>query len=176
MNEQEDKGESRTPEIHPEAWVAPGAVLIGPVRIMRGASVWYNAVLRADVPGAEIIIGENSNIQDGCIVHVDENIPAVIGARVTVGHGAIIHASVIEDDCLIGMGAVVLTGAHIGQGTIVAAGAVIPEGMNVPAGVIIAGVPGRVRRDITDADRARLDHSWRVYEQLCAENRRRARR
>lgn len=153
-------------DIHPGSWIAPGAVIVGPVALRRGVSIWYNAVLRSDEPNADIVVGEDSNIQDGCILHVDENMPVAIGARVTVGHGAIIHSSTVEDDCLIGMGAIVLSGARIGRGTIVAAGAVIPEGMDVPPNVIIAGVPGKVRRETTDADRERIDHAWRIYAGL----------
>jgi carbonic anhydrase/acetyltransferase-like protein (isoleucine patch superfamily) len=159
-------GKPAAAAVHPESWIAPGAVIVGPVTIHRGVSNWYNAVLRSDEPEAGIVVGEDSNIQDGCIVHVDENMPVMIGARVTVGHGAIIHSSVVEDDCLIGMGAIILSGARIGRGTIVAAGAVIPEGMEVPAGVIIAGVPGKVRRETTDADRTRVDRAWRIYAGL----------
>ena len=154
------------PEIDKGAWVAPGAVLVGRVILRRGANVWYNCVLRSDMSDAEIEIGEDSNIQDGTVVHVDAGFPCRVGARVTVGHGAVLHACVIEDDCMIAMNATVLTGARIGRGSVVAAGAVVPEGMQVPPGVVIAGVPAKVRRDITDEDRVRLTHAWKTYAAL----------
>lgn len=120
------------PSIDAEAWVAPGAVLVGRMTICRGASIWYNCVLRSDLGGAEIVVGEDSNIQDGAVLHVDEELPCRIGARVTVGHGAVLHATTVEDDCLIGMGAVVLSRSTIGRGSVIAAGALVPEGMEVP--------------------------------------------
>jgi carbonic anhydrase/acetyltransferase-like protein (isoleucine patch superfamily) len=116
--------------------------------------------------GAEIEIGEDANIQDGTVVHVDANVPCRVGARVTVGHGAILHACTVEDGAMIAMGATVLTEARIGRGSIVAAGAVVPEGMEVPPGVIAAGVPAKVRRETTDDDRARLEHAWKAYAAL----------
>lgn len=154
------------PCIHPEAWIAPGAVLVGNVTVRRGASVWFNCVLRSDMEGAGIEIGEDANIQDGTVIHVDRDMPCRVGARATVGHGAILHAAVVEDDALVAMGATVLSGARIGRGSVVAAGAVVPEGMQVPPGVIVSGVPARFRRELTDEDRARLDHGWQTYARL----------
>jgi carbonic anhydrase/acetyltransferase-like protein (isoleucine patch superfamily) len=151
------------PEVDPDAWVAPGAVLVGKITVRRGASVWYGCVLRSDMKGAFIDIGEDSNIQDGTVVHVDVNMPCRVGSRVTVGHGAVLHAALIEDDALIGMGATVLSGARIGRGSVVAAGAVVPEGMEIPPSVIAAGVPAKVRRELTDEDRARLEIGWKTY-------------
>lgn len=154
------------PEIDKGAWVAPGAVLVGRITVHRGASIWYNCVLRSDMSGAEIEVGEDSNVQDGSVVHVDADVSCRIGARVTIGHSAVIHACTIEDDCMIAMNATVLTGARIGRGTVVAAGAVVPEGMQVPAGVVVAGVPAKVRREMTDEDRSRLAHAWKTYAAL----------
>ena len=154
------------PRIAASAWVAPGAVVEGDVVIGPGASVWHGCVLRSDMAGAVIEIGEDSNIQDGSVVHVDENASCRVGARVTVGHGAILHACTVEDEAMIAMGATVLTGARIGRGTIVAAGAVVPEGMDVPPGIIVAGVPAKVRRETTAEDRSRLDRAWRIYRAL----------
>jgi carbonic anhydrase/acetyltransferase-like protein (isoleucine patch superfamily) len=154
------------PVIEAGAWVAPGAVVVGRITVRRGASVWYGCVLRSDMAGAEIEIGEDSNIQDGSVVHVDENLPCRVGARVTVGHGAVLHACVIEDDALVAMGATVLSGARIGRGSVVAAGAVVAEGFQVPPGVIVAGVPAKVRRETTPEDRVRLEHGWRAYVRL----------
>jgi carbonic anhydrase/acetyltransferase-like protein (isoleucine patch superfamily) len=154
------------PVIEDGAWVAPGAVLLGNIVLRRGASVWYGCVLRSDMDGADIVIGEDTNIQDGTVVHVDTNMPCRVGDRVTVGHGAVLHAAVIEDDALIGMGATVLSGAKVGRGSIVAAGSVVPEGMEIPPGVVVAGVPAKVRRETTEDDRGRLEHGWRIYARL----------
>jgi carbonic anhydrase/acetyltransferase-like protein (isoleucine patch superfamily) len=156
------------PEIDPEAWVAPGAVLVGRIVVRKGASVWYGCVLRSDMDGASIDIGEDANIQDGSVVHVDEGRPCLVGARVTVGHGVVLHACAIEDEAMVAMGATVLSGARVGRGSIVAAGAVVPEGMQVPPGVVVAGVPAKVRRETTDADRTRLEQAWRTYASLRA--------
>lgn len=154
------------PSVDPEAWVAPGAVLVGRMTLRRGASVWYNCVLRSDFEGLEIVVGEDSHLQDGTLVHVDEGCPCLIGARVTVGHGVVLHGTTIGDDCLIGMGAVILSGSKIGRGSVIAAGAVVAEGVEIPPGVVAAGVPAKVRRETTDADRARMDAGWRVYTRL----------
>jgi carbonic anhydrase/acetyltransferase-like protein (isoleucine patch superfamily) len=140
-----------TPRIHPEAWVAPGAVLIGDVTLGRGASVWYGAVLRADE--AEIVVGADCNIQDQCCLHADPGEPAVLEDQVSLGHRAVLHGAHVEAGALIGIGAIVLGGARIGAGSLIAAGAVVPPGTRVPAGVLVAGVPGRVIRELTDADR-----------------------
>ena len=158
--------ELRRPVIEDGAWVAPGAVLVGDILVRRGASVWYGCVLRSDMEGARIDVGEDANIQDGTVVHVDENMSCRVGARVTVGHGAVLHACVIGDEAMVAMGATVLSGAKVGRGSIVAAGAVVPEGMDVPPGVIAAGVPAKVRRETTADDRARLEHAWKTYAGL----------
>jgi carbonic anhydrase/acetyltransferase-like protein (isoleucine patch superfamily) len=154
------------PVVEEGAWVAPGVVLMGRVTLRRGASVWYNCVVRSDMTGADIVIGEDTNIQDGTLVHIDESIPCRIGARVSVGHGAILHACTVEDDALVAMGAILLNGVRVGKGSIVAAGAVVPEGMDIPPGVVVSGVPAKIRRETTDADRARLDKGWRAYAAL----------
>lgn len=154
------------PRLDPEAWIAPGAVVLGDVRVARGASVWYGCVLRSDLEEAWIEIGEDANIQDGTIVHVDIDKPCRVGARVTVGHRAVLHGATIEDDVLIGMGAVVLSGAVVGRGSIVAAGALVGEGVVIPPGSVAAGLPARVRREIMDADRVRMEHGWRMYAAL----------
>jgi carbonic anhydrase/acetyltransferase-like protein (isoleucine patch superfamily) len=147
--------------IHPTAFIAPTAVVLGDVTLGPRASVWYQAVLRGDM--APIVIGEATNIQDGTIVHVDEDTPALIGARVGVGHRVILHGCTVEDDCLIGMGSVLLNGAHIGTGSVVGAGAVLPEGLRVPPGSLVLGVPGRVVRAVDDALRARIRGTWEHY-------------
>lgn len=142
------------PSIDPLAWIAPGAVVVGNVSIGPGANIWYGTVLRAD--DAEIHVGEACNIQDLCCVHVDAGEPAVFEPRVSVGHHATVHGAYLEEGSLIGMGAVVLGRARIGAGSLVAAGAVVLAGTHVPAGVLWAGVPGRVVRELTDADRERF--------------------
>ncbi|BBZ22233.1 gamma carbonic anhydrase family protein [Mycolicibacter hiberniae] len=152
------------PQLHPEAWVAPNASLIGQVRLADRASVWYSATLRAEVEPIEI--GAESNIQDGVTVHVDPQFPVRVGERVSVGHNAVLHGCTIEDDCLIGMGAIVLNGAVVGEGSLVAAGAVVPQGMVVPPRSLVAGVPGRVRRELSDAEVANNRLNAAAYRHL----------
>jgi len=135
--------------------------VLGDVTLGAHASVWYGAVLRGDM--AAIVVGERTNLQDGTIVHVDEGLPTVIGARVGVGHRAILHACTVEDDCLIGMGSVLLNGVHVGTGSVVAAGAVVPEGARVPPGSLVVGVPARVTRPVDDALRQRIRDTWEHY-------------
>lgn len=144
------------PTVHPTAWIAPSADVTGDVRIGPGASVWYQCVLRGDI--APITIGSESNVQDLTMVHVDIDRPCHVGDRVGIGHRAIIHGCDIEDDCLIGMGSIVLSNAVIGAGSVIAAGAVVLEGMRVPPGSLVAGVPGRVVRGVDEdlVRRARL--------------------
>jgi carbonic anhydrase/acetyltransferase-like protein (isoleucine patch superfamily) len=149
------------PQVHPEAWIAPGAVVVGRVTLGRAANIWYGSVLRAD--DDEIVVGAECNIQDLCCLHVDEGEPAVLGDRVSVGHHATVHGAHVDGDALIGIGAVVLGRARIGAGTLVAAGTVIRPGQQVPAGVLVAGVPGRVVRELTDADRATFADTPALY-------------
>src|SRR5919201_2271437 len=120
----------KTPMVAPDAWVAPSADLIGDVTLEAGASVWFNVTIRADM--APVRIGERSNVQDNCVIHTDVGEPTILGRDVTLGHGAIVHSSVVGDNVLIGMGAVLVGGCRIGDGTIVGAGAVLPSGMEVP--------------------------------------------
>ena len=148
-------------DIHPTAFIAPGAVVLGDVTLGARASVWYGAVLRGDM--AAIVVGEATNLQDGTVVHVDEGRPARIGARVGVGHRAILHACTVEDECLIGMGSILLNEVHIGTGSVVAAGAVVPEGTRVPPGSLVVGVPARVTRPVDAALRERIRVTWEHY-------------
>jgi len=150
-----------TPNVHPDAWVAPNATLIGDVTLATGASVFYGAVLRGDT--TSIVVGAGSNIQDNVVVHADPTFPATIGSGVTVGHAAVLHGCTVQDNCLIGMGVVVLNGAVIGTGSMVAAGAVVLEGTQVPPGSLVAGVPGKVRRELTEAERGGLITSAANY-------------
>jgi carbonic anhydrase/acetyltransferase-like protein (isoleucine patch superfamily) len=140
------------PVLHPTAWIAPGAVVVGRVTLGRSASVWYGAVLRAD--SGEIVVGPECNIQDQCCLHVDEGEPVLLAERVSLGHRATVHGAQVENGALIGIGAIVLGGARVGAGALVAAGAVVLPGTSVPAGVLFAGVPGRIVRELTEADRA----------------------
>ncbi|PZG31465.1 gamma carbonic anhydrase family protein [Spongiactinospora gelatinilytica] len=141
-----------TPDIHPEAYVAPGAVVVGRVRLGRAANVWYGSVLRGD--DERIEVAEECNIQDLCCLHSDPGEPAVLEPRVSLGHRAMVHGAYVETGALIGIGAIVLGGARVGAGTLVAAGAVVPPGRTVPGGVLVAGTPAKVIRELTDADRA----------------------
>jgi gamma-carbonic anhydrase len=143
------------PRIAESAFVAGNADVIGDVEIGAESSVWFQAVLRGDV--APIRVGARSNLQDGCILHGNEGMPTLLGNGVTVGHRAILHACQIEDHCLIGMGATVLSGVRVGEGSIVAAGALVPERTVIPPGSLYAGVPARLRRNLTEADRKFID-------------------
>lgn len=147
--------------IDPTTFIAPGAVVLGDVYIGRDASVWYNTVIRGDTERIEI--GEGTNIQDLSMVHADPGVPCIIGRRVTVGHRAILHGCTVEDDCLIGMGAILLNGVRVGTGSIVGAGALLSEGKQIPPGSLVLGVPGKVIRQVDEAMRARIDHAWRHY-------------
>jgi carbonic anhydrase/acetyltransferase-like protein (isoleucine patch superfamily) len=152
--------------IDQSAYVAPDASLAGDVTIGAHASIWFQAVLRGDM--APIVIGDDSNIQDGCVVHVDENLPAIIGARVTLGHGAIVHGAVIEDDCLIAMRAVVLNGCRVGKNCLIGAGSVLTENTSVPAGSLVLGVPGKVIRSLRAEELERVHANARSYLELAA--------
>jgi carbonic anhydrase/acetyltransferase-like protein (isoleucine patch superfamily) len=158
--------------IDPTAFVAPGAALVGSVSLGRSASVWFNATLRGDLD--EVTVGDESNIQDNCVVHVDVGMPARIGARVTLGHGAIVHAAVIEDEVLVAMKAVVLSGCHVGRGSLIGTGAVVPEGTKVPPGSLVLGVPGRVMRPLRPDEAERVRRNAESYVALAAAYRRAA--
>jgi len=147
--------------IHPDAFVAPNAVLRGEVAVGARSSVWYNTVLRGDL--APVIVGSDTNVQDGAILHVEVDGPAVLGDRVTVGHMALVHGATVEDDCLIAMGAIVLSGARVGRESIIGAGALVREGWQVPPRSLVVGVPGRVARQVTDEEIARVQMNWSVY-------------
>lgn len=150
-----------SPTIHPTARIAEGAVVRGRVTLGENVSIWYNAVLRGDVDAIEV--GDDTNIQDGCIVHEDFGCPVHIGRRVTVGHGAILHGCTIGDDTLIGMGAIVLNGARIGTGCIVGAGALVTQGTVVPDGSVVLGSPARVVRQVTAEELERNRANAQLY-------------
>ena len=155
--------------VHPTAFIHPAAFVCGDVTLGAGASVWPSAVVRAD--SAPITIGESSNVQDGVVLHVDPGLPCTIGARVAIGHRAIVHGAVVEDDCLIAMGAIVLNRVVIGSGSIIGAGAVCSEGMVVPPNSLVLGVPGRVVRPTDDALRGRIASAVAAYVTLAARHR-----
>ncbi|MEV6979614.1 gamma carbonic anhydrase family protein [Kitasatospora sp. NPDC093806] len=151
----------RVPDVDPSAFVAPNAVIVGSVTVHAGASVWYGAVLRGDAEA--ITVGAGSNVQDNCSVHGDLGFPVVLGERVSVGHNAVLHGCVIEDDVLVGMNSTVLNGARIGAGSLIAAGAVVTQGTQVPPGSLVAGVPAKVRRELTEEERAGIKFNAEGY-------------
>lgn len=154
----------REPDIDDEAFVAPTASVIGDVTVRAGASVWYGAVLRGDVE--RITVGAQANIQDNATLHADPGFPVTIGERVSVGHNAVVHGATVEDDCLVGMGATVLNGAVIGAGSLVAAQALVPQGMVVPPGSLVAGVPAKVRRELSEEERRGVTLNGTMYAEL----------
>lgn len=155
------KYEGITPDIHSTVFVAPGSKIIGNVKIGEDSSVWFNTVLRGDLE--PIHIGCRTNIQDGTVIHMDKEIPCLIGDDVTIGHSAILHSCSIENEALIGMGAILLTGCKIGERAIVAAGTVVREGQEIPAGMIAMGVPAKVRREVTEEELERVRHGKDDY-------------
>jgi len=147
--------QGRSPRIASSAFIAESADIIGDVEIAANASVWYQSVLRGDIE--PIRIGENSNIQDGTIVHTLAGSPVIVGQWVTVGHRAILHGCVVEDHCLVGMGAVLLNNVRVGEGSIIAAGALVTENTVIPARSLYMGVPARFQRQLADAERRFID-------------------
>jgi gamma-carbonic anhydrase len=149
------------PRVAPSAYVDPGAAVIGDVIIGERSSVWPSASVRGDISVIEI--GEETSIQDGTVVHTDAQYPAIIGNRVTVGHMAVLHGCTVEDEVLIGIGAIVLNGARIGKGAVVAAGALIPEGAEIPAGMLAMGVPAKPKRPVTEEEQKRFRQNVNNY-------------
>lgn len=143
------------------AWIAPTAIIRGDVTIGDRSSVWYHSVIRGDVEVIEV--GCDTNIQDLCVLHADAGFPCLLGNRVTVGHGAIVHGAIVEDEAMIGMKAVIMNGARIGAGSIVAVGSIVTEGMIIPPGVIAMGAPARVKRQMEERDRERIRHAAAHY-------------
>jgi carbonic anhydrase/acetyltransferase-like protein (isoleucine patch superfamily) len=153
-------GESRV-EAHPQSWVAPNATLVGKIRLDAGASVWFGAVLRGD--NELIHIGENSNVQDGSVMHTDMGHPLTLGTGVTVGHNAMLHGCTVGDYSLIGINAVVLNGARIGKHCIIGANTLIAEGKEIPDGSLVVGSPGKVVRELTEEQKKMLEASAAHY-------------
>lgn len=157
------------PEVHASVFLADGSRIIGDVKIAADAGIWYNAVVRGDVH--RVRIGRETNIQDNCVVHVTHEInPTIIGDRVTIGHGAIIHGCTLEDECLIGMGATILDRARVRSHSMVAAGALVPPGFEVPSGTLVAGVPARVLRELSEEEIADFPASARRYRDYARES------
>lgn len=155
----------RVPELPEDGdvWVAPGAHVMGSVRLGRGVSIWFGAVLRGDKEW--LSVGAGSNIQDGTICHADPGVPLSVGENVTVGHNAIIHGCTIGDGSLIGMGATVLNGAKIGKGCLIGANALVTEGKEIPDGWMAVGAPAKPVRELTEAEKAGLLDSARRYQE-----------
>ncbi len=147
--------------IHPTAFIAPGAVVLGDISLGRDASIWYNCVVRADM--TPIVIGDETNIQDLTMVHVDEGVPCTIGNRVGVGHRVVLHGCAVADDVLVGMGAILLNGVHVGAGSVIGAGALLTERMVVPPRSLVLGVPGRIVREVDDGLAGRARETWWHY-------------
>jgi carbonic anhydrase/acetyltransferase-like protein (isoleucine patch superfamily) len=147
--------------IDPTVFIAPGAIVLGDVQLGKEVSVWYNSVLRGDT--ALISVGEATNIQDLSMIHADPGLPCQVGSRVTVGHRVILHGCLVEDDCLIGMGAILLNRVRVGSGSVIGAGAVLLEGTEVPPGSLVVGCPGKVLRRVDEPMKQMIEHGWRHY-------------
>ena len=147
--------------IDPTAFIAPGAIVLGDVDLGKDVSVWYNAVIRGDTD--KISIGAETNIQDLSMIHADTGVPCWVGNRVIVGHRVILHGCTIDDECLIGMGAIILNHARVGRGSVIGAGAVVIEGTEIPPGSLVIGVPARVVRPVDESMKERIEHGWRHY-------------
>lgn len=155
------KTEYRPEQILDDCFIAANATLRGDITVGSLSCVLFGSVIRGD--SVEVRIGSKTNIQDLCCLHGDPGFPCRIGDRVTVGHGAIIHGATVEDDCLIGIRAVILNGAVIGTGSIIAAGALVPEGKIIPPNSLVMGIPGKVVRQTNEADAAMIQHGWEHY-------------
>jgi len=156
--------EGHWPEIHETAFVAPGAVVIGRVSLGEEVSVWFNTTLRGDI--APITVGNRSNVQDGTVVHVNEDAPTVIGDDVTIGHSALVHGTTIGDGTMIGMGAIVLSYSRIGARAVIAAGALIAERTEVPDGAVMMGIPARQRQELDQEQQERIGAIGGRYVQV----------
>ena len=157
--------DGKMPKIADTAFVAPNATIIGDVTIGENSSVWYGCVLRGDMH--YIKIGSNCSVQDNSVMHgTADKYPTVVGNNVSIGHNAIVHGCVIEDNCIIGMGSVILEGAEIGEWCIIGAGAVVPEGTKIPSNSIVMGVPAKVVKSTTEEHKARITRNWEAYVKL----------
>lgn len=155
------------PEVDKSVFIAPNATLIGRVKVGRGASIWFNTILRGDINSIEV--GNDSNIQDNCVLHVTLEHPVKVEERVTVGHGVILHGCTVKSDCLIGMGSVLLDGVLINEGCLIAAGAVVSPGTHVPANSLVMGIPGKVVRKLEPEEQQRMQTNWKSYVEYSRE-------
>jgi gamma-carbonic anhydrase len=155
----------KLPKIDPTVFIAPTAVVIGDVEIGANSSVWFNSVIRGDV--YYIRIGENTSIQDGSVIHVTTNTFAtIIGNSVTMGHNVVAHGCTIRDGALIGMGSILLDDCEVGEQSLIAAGTLVPMGMKIPPRSLVAGLPGKIKRELTESDLKRMAENWRHYVDL----------
>ncbi|WP_040156249.1 gamma carbonic anhydrase family protein [Mobilicoccus massiliensis] len=149
------------PVVAEDAWCAPTSVIVGAVSIASQASLWFGTVARGD--GDEIRVGARSNVQDNAVLHTDPGFACVLGEDVTVGHAAVVHGCTIEDRVIVGMGATVMNGARVGSDSIVAAGTLVSEGVEIPPRSLVMGVPGKVRRELTDDELAKVTRNAQIY-------------
>ncbi len=156
----------KKPRVADTAFIASGVQIIGDVTIGAGSSFWFNSVARGDVE--RVVVGKDTNVQEGAVLHADPGLPLVIGDRVTIGHGAVVHGCTVEDEVLVGIGAIVLNGAVVGKGAVVGAGSVVPEGKRIPAGALALGVPARVVRQLSEEEQARVCQTAIHYAQKAA--------
>lgn len=154
------------PAIHPAAWIAPNAIVIGDVTLNEQSSVWYGAVLRGDIN--RIVIGARTNIQDNAVVHLSRDFPAIVGELVTIGHSAIVHACTIGDEVLVGMGAIVLDGAEVGARSIIGAHALVTMDMKIPPGSLVLGAPAKIVRPLSVKEQAEIADTARRYIETAA--------
>ena len=159
----------RIPRLAATSWVAPNAAVIGDVTLGANVSVWYSATLRAEFE--PIVVGPGSNVQDSVTIHTDPGFPVDIGERVTIGHNAVLHGCTVEDDCLIGMGSVIGNGATVGARSLIAPGAVVPQRMVIPPRSMVAGVPAKVRRELSPEEVEANEVNAPAYEHLLAVHR-----
>lgn len=155
--------------IDSSVFIAPGAIVLGNVRLGPEASVWYYTVIRGD--SERIEIGAGTNLQDLTMVHADPGVPCLIGNRVTVGHRVILHGCIVEDECLIGMGAILLNRVKVGTGSVIGAGALVLEDTEIPPGSLVVGSPAKIIRSVEDSARARIDRTWRHYVEAARKHR-----
>jgi len=160
--------ERKKPILSRDCWVAPSALLIGDVSLASGSSVWFNAVLRAD--NASIKVGNDSNVQEGVVIHPDRS-STFIGQRVTIGHGAMLEGVYIDDEVLIGIGALVLEDTRVGRGSLIAAGSVVPSGLSIPPGALVMGNPGRIVGEVEPKHQKLIQEGWHHYSELKEEYR-----
>ena len=152
------------PEIKENVFIAEGSKIIGDVVIEKGASIWFNTIIRGDIDS--IKVGQNTNIQENSTLHIDKGISLSIGDNVTIGHGSVLHGCTVEDNCIVGMGATILNNAVIGENTIIGAGALVPEGKEIPSGSLVLGVPGKVVRELKEDEKNEIKESADHYQKL----------